>query len=294
MTGVIIEKKRVAKASQQANFETSWETSYFVTGVSSEGEAAALVRDTTPISITMMSQLIIRQQVSGKEMGNGLYQVDVSYGPPGKRDDQEKTTGQIYKFSWDTTGATHRVTVGKRIEDPDTPSATLSQVWKGERSGTDPAPDLMGAIGWDGKQVNGAEVPIPKLSFELTVYYPPAAITLPFVKTLSDKTGSMNDATWHGWQPGELRFDGSTGSGEASVLSGIATAPVPVVLRFSANKNQTDIKVGSIIVPTKKGWDYLDVKFDKIADEGKVYPVPNYAYVHRVLEESTFLDNFGF
>lgn len=294
MTGVIIEKRRAAKVSQQANSETSWDTTYFVAGVGSEGEAAALVRDTTPLSITMMSQLIIRQQVTGKDVGNGLYQVDVSYGPPGKRDDQEKTTGQIYKFSWDTTGATHRVTVAKRIADPETPTATLSQVWKGQRSDTDPAPDLQGAIGWDGKQVNGTEVLVPKLSFELTVYYPPSAITLEFVDALSDATGSMNKAEWHGYEAGELRFDGSTGSGEASVLSGLATAPVPVVLRFSRSKNLTDVKVGSIIVPEKKGWDYLDVKFDKIADEGKVYPVPNYAYVYRVLEEVDLLELLGF
>lgn len=289
----IIERKGVATLSQTPNGDTSWRSSFAVPNASSEAEAIAIVQATVPVSLSMLSQLMIRQNVTAKERGRGMYHVDVEYGPPGKND-EAKVEGQIYKFSFDTTGGTHKVTVGERQPDPETEGATISQVWKGQRSDSDPAPDLMGAIGWDGKQVHGVEVVVPKLSFEIVAYYPPAAMTTEFVANLARATGKMNKLAWHDFEAGELRFDGASGAGEASVLTGVATAPVPVTLRFAASENLTDHKVGSIIVPSKKGWDYLDVKFDKIKDEGKVYPLPNYAYVHRVCKELEFESLFGF
>ena len=121
----------------------------------------------------------------------------------------------FWRFSFDTTGGSHKIT------------QSLETIHRVEADPADPAPDLKQAIGWDGKKVNGVEIVVPKLEFDITAYYAPASITSDYMKNLARKTGRTNDGAWLGFDEGEILYMGSTGDGDVPLASGAARQADP-------------------------------------------------------------------
>jgi hypothetical protein len=224
----------------------------------------------------------VRQKVAPDPTGPESWEVTVSYGTEDEQKSQEPPEPGTWHFTFDTTGGTHKIT------------QSLATLWRGERSGSYPAPNLKGAIGYDGKKVQGVEIVVPKLEFSITAYYQPQQITTTFMANVARNTGKTNLNPWLGFAGGEILFLGGTGQGDIPTVAGQRVKPASVTYKFAASENLIDIPVGDIVVPSKKGWEYLWVRYEKIEETGFVFPIPVHAYVEKVYRDTDFGTLFGF
>lgn len=257
---------------------------YVVLGTSDEIAAANAALAIAPLFLNTVNpgEVLIRTDATPAPIGPTAWEVAVKYVNESNKKSQEPPEPGTWHFNFDTTGGSHKIT------------QALETVWKGERSMSNPAPDLQGAIGWDGKKVNGADVPVAKLEFSITAYYAPTAVTTTFMRNLARRTPRTNSDTFLGFDPGELLYVGSSGSGDIPTRNGQRVKPIAITHKYWASENLTDLAVGEITVATKKGWDYLDVRYEMVEESGKLFPVPVHAFVHRIFEEMDFVTFFGF
>jgi len=171
-------------------------------------------------------------------------------------------------FSFDTTGGTQHITQSLATRGR-YPSAS--------------APDLGGAIGYDGEQVNGVDIVMPNLSFSLARIVEAGEITTAFRLTLANLTGKVNASNWKGYEAGEVLFLGATGSGKTD-------QPVEISYRFAHSPNRRNFSVGGIEVTEKKGWDYMWVRYADEVDGDKKALVrkPAAVYIEQVYEAADF------
>jgi len=228
--------------------------------------------------------LLVRQEFIPKVTGPDSWDIDIRYGTEDDRKSHEVPEAGFWRFSFDTTGGSHKVT------------QSLETIHRVEADPADPAPDLKQAIGWNGTKVQGVEIVVPKLEFNITAYYEPASITSDYMKNLARKTGRTNAAVWLGFAEGEVLYMGSTGDGDVPLASGARVKPIPIVHKYAASENVTALAVGDMTVPTKKGFEYLWVRYKQIesADAKNLIPKPVHAYVERVYEKVDFAALFGF
>ncbi|HMN39746.1 MAG TPA: hypothetical protein PKE29_02805 [Phycisphaerales bacterium] len=104
--------------------------------------------------------------------------------------------------------------------------------------------------------------------------------------TLFSLTGKVNTGAFKGFQPGEVLFLGASGSRRG-------TDPDDdweITFRFAASPNASGISVGSISGISKKGWEYLWVRYADQEDTGShaIVKRPVAAYVERVYDEGNF------
>jgi hypothetical protein len=255
---------------------------YVVLGTTSELEAANAALSAAPLVYLVNDEVLVRQEVSPEVTGPESWEVTVHYGPEDEKQSEEPPEPGTWQFSFDTTGGTHKIT------------QSLQTLWKGERSLSNPAPDLRGAINYDGKKVAGVEMVVPKLEFSITAYYRSHEVTTAFMRNVARHTGKVSNDAWLGFAAGEILFLGGTGQGDIPLVSGQRVKPVSVTVKFAASENRQNIKVGEIIVPEKKGWQYLWVKYEKLEENGLVFPVPVHAYVEQIYPETAFRSLFGF
>ncbi len=285
MSLTVYEKHKSPRAkfvNATENNGSSIEFTYVVLGTNSEIVAANAALAIAPLAYLVNDEVLVRQEVAPDVTGPDSWEVTVRYGTEDEEKSKEKPEPGTWHFSFDTTGGTHKVT------------QSLQTLWKGERSGINPAPDLLGAIGYDGKKVQGVEMVVPKLEFSITAYYAPQAVTTAFMANIARNTGKVSSDAWLGFAAGEILFLGGTGNGDIPLVTGQRVKPVSVTFKFAASENRQNIKVGDITVPEKKGWHYLWVKYEKVEDAGFVFPIPVHAYVEKIYEETAFQSLFGF
>ncbi|MCA9179589.1 MAG: hypothetical protein KDB14_34270 [Planctomycetales bacterium] len=257
---------------------------YVVLGTNNVTLATSAVATAAPlVYLANDGQLLVRQEFIPKVTGPNSWDIDVRYGTEDDRKSHEIPEAGFWRFSFDTTGGTHKVT------------QSLETIHRVEADPADPAPDLKQAIGWDGKKVNGVEIVVPKLEFSITAYYDPASVTTAYMKTLARNTGRTNSAAWLGFDPGEVLYMGSTGDGDVPLVSGARVKPIPLVHKFAASENVINLAVGDMTVPSKNGFDYLWVRYKQIesADATNIVPKPVHAYVERVYEKVDFAALLG-
>lgn len=145
------------------------------------------------------------------------------------------------------------------------------------------APNLQGVIGFDGQDIQGTDILIPQPEFSLSVE--PINITEPnaFLRAISRIVGRVNSNTYLGFAPGELLFSGADHSGATD-------RPFQVTYRFQCSPNLQNINVGGITVPMKRGWDYLDVYYERQVDADAKVMIkrPRAVYVYRVYDYTHF------
>lgn len=173
------------------------------------------------------------------------------------------------EYSFDISTVTEKITQSKQ---------TIS---KTRRGGLLPAPDNQKAIGvtLDGN-VEGCDRMSPHMEWSVTRVF--GFVTLNYFQSLYALVGTTNNATFYGFPAGTLLFIG------ASLQVRDGTRPT-MSYKFAARPNQTDIEICTdLVVPVKKGWEYLWVSYKNVDDAGKLFMQPDAAYVERIYDPSNF------
>lgn len=162
----------------------------------------------------------------------------------------------------------------------------LATVNQGAISGRT-APNHKGLIGVTDKGVEGVEVPTPTYSFSETHYFANSAVTSAYKASLSLLVGTVNNASFRGYAAGQVLSTGVSGSVKGTDLWQLR-------FQWQISPNATNLPVGDMTVPSKRGWDYLEVHYDETEDttNKRVLKRP-YAYtLHQVLRYSNY-SGFG-
>ena len=175
-------------------------------------------------------------------------------------------------FAFDTGGGTQHTT------------QSITTVSRYAASGT--APDFGGAIGVTHDNVEGVDITVPIYNFSETHYLSAAKVTTAYKGTLFQLTGKVNSGSFRGLAAGECLFLGASGSRRG-------TGPDDdweITFRFAGSPNRTGISVGPITGISKKGWEYLWVRYADAEDTGSntLVKQPVAAYVEKVYEEGNF------
>lgn len=157
----------------------------------------------------------------------------------------------------------------------------LNQSLKTISKSPNDAPDFNGAIEVDNEgNINGVDVTMPVLNFTETHTMNGSKVTTSYKKTVASLTGTVNRSSFRGFAAGEVLFLGASGTKRSKK----ANAPWEITFRFAVSPNQSSLEVGKLKVSSKKGWDYLWVRYaDKVAENKKnVIKEPSAAYVEQV------------
>ncbi|MFI4876631.1 MAG: hypothetical protein ACIALR_14875 [Blastopirellula sp. JB062] len=244
---------------------------YIVQGSDVDAEIVLAVDAFSPLTMPGYFGTLYKDKIAKEQLGPRFWLCTVDYITPEKKDEKEEPAAGEGVFSWDTTGATQHVTVSK--ETLGSSSYSMSE----------DAPDYHGAIGVDGDQVQGVDVVVPSLQFQLEYKLSKTTVTLAYIRTLRDLTGTTNNATFKGWDAGELLFMGSTGRESTS-------GDVSALFYFIASKNveEVDLPAAFVTPLAKKGHEYLWFSFKPADEDGSIIRRPSFAYVERLYDPKDF------
>jgi hypothetical protein len=174
-------------------------------------------------------------------------------------------------YSFDTAGGTQHITQAKQHV------ATYTR-------GGATAPDLEGAIGYDGQDVQGVDITVPVYNFSETHYLAAESVTDAYKAALFALTGKVNNATFRGFAAGEVLFLGASGTQRQGDNAW------EITFRFAASPNVTNLTIGGSSGIAKKGWEYLWVQYEDHADTGAkaILKRPRFVFVERVYDEAGF------
>jgi len=183
------------------------------------------------------------------------------------------------QYDFDTIGGTHHITQNLSTLGKYGPLASLPE---------------KGAIGFDGQNVQGVDIVVPKFEWGETqyMYWVPASGEWTYMQMLMALTGRVNDAEFRGFAAGEVLFRGAHGQRTGGLYN-----YWKIDFRFAASPNQTGITIGDIEDIEKPGWAYMDVRYsDALAEatatgeeeDSLVIPVPVAVLVHQVYEAGDF------
>jgi len=198
--------------------------------------------------------------------GLDAYLGTVRYATP----DGQLETGES-SFSFDTSGGTQHVT------------QSLETVGTFAAQGVT-APDFRGAIGVTQDNVEGVDITVPVYAFAETHYLPAHVVTNAYKGILFNLTGKVNDASFKGLAAGECLFLGASGSRRET------EDDWEIAFRFAGSPNVAGLTIGDIPGVSKKGWEYLWVRYQDVEDDNAKMLIkkPIAAYVERVYDLADF------
>jgi len=124
------------------------------------------------------------------------------------------------------------------------------------------APDHGGAINVTDQGIEGVEIIVPAWTMRIEKLFDSVQVTQGFLNGIFEATGGVNNASFRGFNPGELllaRVDGQPASEESYRIS----------YDLIGSANVTDLTVGTITGISKEGHDYLWSEHEtKIENEG--------------------------
>lgn len=212
------------------------ELRYVIRGTNDDRVArAALVAGSPALYDPWGSGLLFlpRDTITIQPLGDELWEGIVHYGPV------PQTTESV--FSFDTGGGTQHVT------------HSLATVGRCAPPGKT-APDFQGAIGVTADSVEGVDITVPVYQFAETHYLPNTTVTPAYKATLFALTGKVNSAAFKGFAAGECLFLGAAGAKRGQ-------GDWEIAFRFAASPNVTNLAIGDITGISKKGWEYLWVRY---------------------------------
>lgn len=220
-------------------------------------ESDTIIRNTVFANAPRMWHGFHFQSYSIDHQGGGVWDVTVHYG---LSDPAEST------LSFDTTGASTHITQ----------SLTTVNTYGN-------APDLDGAIGWDGDHVQGTDVQIQQYAWNETHTIAAPLFTAAYKAILYDLTSKTNDNGFRGFSVGEVQFQGARGAQRGN-------HDVEVTYFFEASPNLSSHTVGSITGIAKKGFEYLWVRYKNTEDATtkRIKAEPDGVYVEQIFEEGDF------
>ena len=222
----------------------------------------------TPAFISHDNGTLYRQNFEIEPRGFELFRVVVPYGP-------RKVEQGEYTVDFDTTGGTVHITQSK---------ATVASYKAPDKP--DP-PDMKGAIGVRGDQIDGTETVIPALKLTVTYKHPKGIITLPQIKNLARATGKVTNTTFLTFEAGEILFLGCTGREGVEVETEIK-------YHFAASENVENQTFGDIVGVDKKGWEHAWIRYEDAVDANQAVKKPLHLYVERVYGEANLSALLGF
>lgn len=224
---------------------------YTVTGTADESVAIAAVRSAAPASVTLADGVasygLPRQSYTSRPLHvdseneeQSRWSVEVSYAIASGGAQQE--TGSSFTSIDTTGGTTHLSHAREHIADYGPPGQT-------------PA-NFRGAINVSEQGVGGVDVPIPQYSFSETHYQADLNQSVIFALT-----GRVNSQFFKGFAPGECLFLGARAARRG------AEEDWEVTYQFACLPNESSLSVGNITGITKRGWDYLWVRYGDKHDD---------------------------
>ena len=139
-----------------------------------------------------------------------------------------------------------------------------------------------GLIGVTDDGVEGVDIDTAVSTFSETVYLYPWFLTSAYVAFLGRAYGCINNSPFRGFGVGEVRFLGASGSYRAGDKFAEMT------FKFAVSPNAQGIRVGSMTIPFKYGWDYLWVRWADMKVGNVTVKIPIEAYVERVYQPLNF------
>jgi len=212
------------------------------------------------------SMKLLAEQYSVSYLGDDAWQVTITYEKAGAEDGTDPLKRAR---SFDTTGGTQHMT----------------QAYAESRFGTG-APDQKMAIGVDSNSVNGVDIVVPQLQWQETYDVPNVYVTSSWIRGVAGVTGTTNVSSFRGFEAGEVLFVGCSGSQEWDDQKG--RGPWSLAFRFVASKNVTGQTIGDITGVSKKGHEYLWVRYEDAVDTNVLLKKPKAVYVNKVYRETDF------
>ena len=216
-------------------------------------------------------------------LGDDAWQVTISYEKTGA-DDDGQTDPLRRSRSFDTSGGTQHITQADGGKITSTGTTTT-------RTGTETrfpstAPSMNSAIGVDGDSVSGVDIVVPALSWTESYDVPSSYVTAAYIRRVAALTGTTNDATFRGFAAGEVLFTGCSGNQDWDTDRG--DGPWNLSYKFVASPNVTGQTIGTIENISKKGHDYLWVRYEDSVSGSDLIKRPKYVYVNTVYKEGAF------
>ena len=259
---VVVEEKFDSRLSV-AGDNPSVELRYVVFGTSDDLAAKSELATASPATYDGLP----RQSIQIEPLANDIWDGSVRYGLTEENDPPQ--TGES-SFAFDTGGGTQHITQSRATINAYAPPGET-------------APDFQGAIGVTDNGVEGVDITVPVYHFSETHYLDDAVVTPAYKGTLFGLTGTVNSGSFKGLAAGECLFLGAAGS-----KRGIGDWEI--TFRFAGSPNVTGLSVGPITGISKKGWEYLWVRYAEVEDEGAQVLVkrPVAAYVERAYDSGNF------
>lgn len=145
--------------------------------------------------------------------------------------------------------------------------------------------DFKGKVGVEksegGMKVQGVDFPPePRLTISRT--WARAQVTQGYISTLLNLAGRPNNAPFYNWDAGQVILMSANGQftqGEGWSITG----------QFGIEENEINIVIcAGLVVPAKKGWEYLWVYDEWVRDGNDKVLVPGAAYVEELLRPASF------
>ncbi|MCR4414629.1 MAG: hypothetical protein NUV77_19605 [Thermoguttaceae bacterium] len=233
---------------------------YIVCGTADDLEASAALLSASPATYNGL----VRQYRRLERIAEDAWEGTVHYG---RREPVQ--TGDV-TWEFDTTGGTQKLTQSLATIGAYAPPGQT-------------APNFQGAIGVTHDSVEGVDITVPVFSFSLRATLADNLVTPAYRATIFGLTGRVNNAPFWGFAAGEVLFLGATGTKKNA-------EDWEITYRFSASPNMTNIPVGPITVASKKGWEYLWVRYADDVDGTAKRAVkrPLAAYVEQVYPYGDF------
>jgi hypothetical protein len=143
-------------------------------------------------------------------------------------------------FTFDTTGGSARITQSKETVQRYAAAGGL--------------PDYGGAIGVTKDSIEGCDILVPTYKWTETFFFDAATVDGAFKATIFALTGTFNSGSFRGFNAGEVLFEGVRGAKRGA-------GRWELTYYFAASPNVTGLTVGTITGISKKGWEYLWVRY---------------------------------
>lgn len=134
--------------------------------------------------------------------------------------------------------------------------------------------DTVGAINYDGEKINGLDITAPAYRFTLTVQKLESEVTQEYQKRLFELTGHVNVGSLRFFNDSEVLFLGATGSktrdGQKNADGTLKEDIWEITYQFAGRLTETNVRIGSFVVPEVKGWEYVTVTYEDIAPNAAI------------------------
>lgn len=152
--------------------------------------------------------------------------------------------------------------------------------------GVGSAPDHQGAIGISDDGVQGCDKVVGVMSWSKTVQR--AACSDAYIRTLSNLVGKTNNAPFYGYPAYTLMYMGCEPSEAKDVLLGGTLSIWNLTHTFDHAETRVNIGVGGLVVPEKRGHEYVWFEYKPAVNGGARVQRPVAAYVEEVAGSGNF------